>query len=286
MRQLFSRSSTQHWPPAWTYQTDGILWLFRINAHGRIVGETRHPTRKEASYFCLDEKTGRVLWDGVLLDERWWIGLEDLDDSRVYLHRYRKPDMPQHLGIIAVDLETGTVAWENADVAFLFEDHGLVYAARQGFEALRFFALDAADGSVRRDFGTDGQAVQSLRQSLNEEDRFVGYSYPVPFTDGHPDFAAHQSIVHGWCPPSRVNGTLDVLRAGPLLIASWHEPDGTDTFTQRFQAYDIDRRRVVYADAINAGVAHPSLDSFFVKDGQVLYVKNQNTLTAHSLSVD
>jgi hypothetical protein len=288
MRQLFSLKQRNTWNPAWRHSVDGFLWLFRLSPGGRIVGEVRHRERRETSYFCLDETSGRALWEGLRFDEPWWIGLEETDEERAYFHRYRKPDMPQHLGVTAVDLETGQTVWENKEVAFLFHDHGLVYAVRQSFEAMRFLALDACDGSIRRDYGTDAQAVRTLRDAVGDGDRFRGCLYPEPFGEEHPDYGAFRELLHTWCPPGSVRGNLDVLRHETLLLASWHRSEAADgsqeTLSQEFLAYDTDRHAIVFSDTINTGVTHPSIDSFFVKDLQVLYVKDQHTLTAHSLT--
>lgn len=289
MRQLFSRTRRYTWPPAWRHQVDGVLWTFRISTNGRIVGEVRHPVRREASFFCLDESDGRVLWKDLRFDEPWWIGMEDMDGDRVFFHRYRKPDMPQHLGIMAVGLHDGRLLWQNPDVSFLFADHGLVYAAKQGFESMRYSALDAGDGTLRRDFGTDGAAVQTLRDALVDIDRFRGYRYPEPFAEDDPEFAEHRELVHGFCRPADLRGNLDVMRIGSLLLAGWHAPtarSAEDTLEQQFLAYDLDRSAVVFCDTINTSVAHPSIDSFFVKDRTVYYVKNLDTLTAHTLTDD
>jgi hypothetical protein len=287
MQRLFSSTPRTILKPAWRYRVDGYLWLFRMNAGGRIAGETRHQERREASYFCLDERTGRVLWERVHLDEPWWVGLEDLDDTRVYLHRYRKPDMPQHLGVTAVDCETGRVAWEKPDVIFQFVDRGLVYVARQGLEAMRYLALHAEDGSLHRDFGADADAIRILRAALNEEDRFAGYQYPEPFSELHPEYDALRDLTLEWCAPAARRGAFDILRHGTVVLASWHQAEKRgEGLSQEFLAYDTARAAVVYAETMNAGVAQPAIDSFLVKDGRILYVKDKDTLTALPLTVD
>ena len=290
MRQLFSLKRKNTWNPAWSYAVDGLIWLFRINTVGRILGEVRHPVRKETTYFCLDEETGRVLWEGLRFDEAWWIGIEDLDRQRAYFHRYRKPDMPQHLGVIAVDLDSGTILWETGECSFLFRDDDVVYTAKQGFESMRYASLNASDGTLRRDFGNDANAINALRSALSDVDDFLGYVYPDAFNESHPEFSRFRDLIYGWCHPTHIHGTIDVLLHASRLLVSWHESEGPegvqDSLVQRFVAYDTRSRSIVYTDTLNSGVAHPSIDSFFVKDERVIYVKDQHILTAHTFIDD
>ena len=138
--QLFGKSPFR-WPPAWTHRVDGVLWQLKLSPAGRILAEVRHPERKTARYTCLDERSGAVLWQDLAFDEPWWIGVEDVLADRAYFHRYRKPDMPQHAGIIAVDLATGVTLWENREYTFVLARDNEVVATRQGFDALRSTCL-------------------------------------------------------------------------------------------------------------------------------------------------
>lgn len=70
---------------------------------------------------------------------------------------------------------------------------------------------------------------------------------------------------------------------------SWHQIDesgdhSSETLHQYFHAYDCDARTVVFSDRINSNVRQPSIDSFFVKDWLLYYVKDRHILTAHTFT--
>jgi len=98
------------------------------------VGEARDQDQKLVSFFALNAQSGVPLWRDLRLDEPWWAGIEAASDGVVLLHRFATPDMPQHKGILALDLKSGAQLWENRDVTFWFIRDGSVVAHRAVFE--------------------------------------------------------------------------------------------------------------------------------------------------------
>jgi hypothetical protein len=281
--QLFGKTPFR-WPPAWTHRVDGVLWQLKLSTTGHLLAEVRHPERKTTRYTCLDARSGAARWQDLAFDEPWWIGVEEVLADRVYFHRYRKPDLPQHIGIIAVDLRTGATLWENREYTFVLALGDEVVATRQGFDALRSTVLDAATGEVVRELGTDIAALHALRAEHDAQDAFAGYAWPVAFDPTHPDWEALSPAVAPHVPLQNIRGALDVLPCGELLLASWHESTGANgLLDQHFLAIDARSGAVAYRDRLAAGVASPTIDSFFVKDDLVLYVKDTDTLTVHIL---
>src|SRR5450759_102613 len=97
--------------PAWSYTTEGVLWRLLFSETNFIVGEDRDTEKKEVSFFCLNASNGDVLWKDISFAEPWWIGIEGIVHGKVFLHGFKKPDMPEHGRIIAVDLGTGRELW-------------------------------------------------------------------------------------------------------------------------------------------------------------------------------
>ncbi|MDT8323840.1 MAG: DUF4905 domain-containing protein [Bacteroidota bacterium] len=285
--RLFKKSSPA-WPPSWTYDAGAYIWRFVFSGAGHILGETRDPERKTTSFFCLAENDGTVLWEGLQSDEEWWVGFEAVESGRFYLHGFRKPDMPQHLGIRAHDLATGKALWRNDDLAFVLARDQDVYGAREGFSGMEFFRLSAADGSVAEELGQDITKINVLRGLLNEEEDYSGYRYPEPFSQEHPAFAAAAAPLQTLLDPARVIGNLDVLVEKSLLLAAWHEAKensgATPALRQHLAALALPRGKALYETVLLEEADAPGMDSFFLKDAQLLYIKNRRVLTAHDLN--
>ena len=284
---LFSKSPAS-WPPSWRYDAGGYVWRFVFTGDGHILGEARDPEQKIASFFCIDEHDGTPVWEGLRSIDDWWVGLETVEAGRFYLHGYRKPDMPQHLGIRAYDLRSGEQLWQNDDLVFVLAREDAVYAAREQYAGLQFYRLSSDDGSVVEELGQDTEQVNRLRQLLNDEEDFTGYRYPEPFNDGHPAFRETASRLARLIPPESVVGPLDVLVESPLLMAAWHESLGGNgskpLLRQRFLALHLPSGKTVFKDVLLEEAEAPGMDSFLLKDRQLIYIQQRRILTAHDLN--
>jgi hypothetical protein len=278
--KLFSRHSTPPTRPLWQFDAGTVLWRIKPDNAGHFLGEARDPAARTCTFFCIDEYNGAPLWQGLRFEEDWWIGIEDAVKGLVFFHGFGKPDMPQHLGIIACSISTGEVLWRERELAFLFFHDGSVYAAEQRFDSLHFHQLDAATGERLRDLGDDSAPLNQMRAQLNEEQWFAGYAYPEQFTPGNANWEFALARTQGLFDVSALVGTLDILDRGSVSYVAWHEQLGSGGLAQRFAALDSDGRTLMrdtildYADA-------PGMDSFFIKDNQLLYVRNRSVLVAH-----
>ena len=282
--KLFRRSASYPWPPAWRLDPGGMLWRVLFSGDGRILGEARNLAEKYAWFFCAREEDGAMLWNDLRLDEPWWLGVEDVADGRFYLHGFRKPDMPQHLGIFAHDLGSGEELWRNEELAFLFAFDGSVYAAQERFNGPHVLRLSDTDGSVVEELGQQNERVTAMRAMLNER-AFEGYRYPEPFDERHPEFETLRERVHAEVQPEAVTGNLDVWQEDGVIAMAWHEtlPGARGRFRQQFTALDARDGTPLFRDTIVEDAQGPGVDSFFVKDHRLYYVKNYRYLTAHDL---
>lgn len=284
--KLFRRSPSQVWPPAWRLDAGATLWRVLFSNDGRILGEARDLKAKKAWFFCAREEDGRLLWNDLRLEEPWWIGIEDVADGRFYLHGFRKPDMPQHLGIQAFDLATGRLLWRNDDLAFLFAFDGSVYAAQERFNGMHVMRLSQDDGSVVEELGQQNERVNTMRAMLNAH-AFEGYRYPRNFDETHPSYDEVRERVFNEVTQDAVTGNLDVWHEEGILAMAWHEavPEKRGSVRQRFAAVDARSGEPLFRDTIVDAAQGPGVDSFFVKDSRLYYVKNYRILTAHDISV-
>ena len=284
--KLFRRSTSSPWQPAWRLDAGATLWRLKFSNTGRILGEARDLEAKTSSFFCCDEADGQLRWKDLRLEEPWWVGLEDIDAGRFYLHGFRKPDMPQHLGIFAYDLDTGAPLWQNRELAYLFAFDGNVYASQQRFDGAHVLRLSSEDGSVAEELGIQNESVNAIRSILNGEDVFAGYRYPAQFDETHPAFDEFHSRVHAVIDPAAVTGNLDVLQEKNLLLISWHErlPGKPQILKQEFAAVDAESGASLFHDTIVEEATATGVDSFFAKDDQLFYIKNFSILTAHDLT--
>jgi hypothetical protein len=273
--------------PAWQFQTVGDLWRIFFAGEGRIVGEDRDQHTKSVSFFCIDEQTGAVLWKGIRLDEPWWSGIETVEGGIVYLHKYAKPDLPQHQGIIALDLETGRLLWKNEKLQFLFIAGGKLYASRDYFERRAYFELHPLTGEILQEFSEEEQVISLRRDQESATSNDV--MFPQIFDTDLPEHERVHEAIRAECDPSLVAGSIELIHHENLLFFNYHWKKTRTSLDQpalenRLRVVDTRRKKVIFSDILNEHVLNPVPDSFLLKGGNLFYIKNKNTLVAVRLA--
>ncbi len=273
--------------PVWSFTASGVLWrLFPANS-GELIGESRDQEKKVASFFAIDGKSGKCLWEGVKLDEPWWIGIEDVTAGVLLLHKFGSPDMPGHLGIIGVDLRQGNVIWTNNELTFWFAHEKSVFAQRMAFEKRKVYEIDALSGKVLREIQPEEESELLRRREEALRESGSDLLFPEKGELGRREPTISEILSRVTRTPPDVSG-LEYLRVNDFVVLNYHVPSkerGPEQvqFDNHLCIYEMNRDRILYSDCISHNVPAIVPDSFFVRGGKVLYIKDQRTLTAVQL---
>ncbi len=131
------------------------IWRILPTVSNKLVIEERDIESKEVFFSCLDIQSGKNIFKDYQHDEKHWIGIESIYNDIIFFHAYGKPDMPAHKSIIAFDIHTQSVLWQNDNYVFSFVYNDKVYCYQQRFESRVFFALDYITGDVVEELGND-----------------------------------------------------------------------------------------------------------------------------------
>jgi hypothetical protein len=290
--------------PKWSFSKQGYIWRIMFGSSGSqglIVGEHRRKTEKVASFFCLDEATGRTVWNDVTLhvssEETWLVGLEGIYKNTFLLHGYYDPSLPEHLGLYAYDVETHEPLWKNDGIAFVCITAGKLYAYKDvlsaGYAERSFLELDIRDGRILRDMGKANDEINLIRDASLAEMIPAGTQFATHFDDGQPEYSMMHDVIETFTDAPRVTGGLDLIRHDELMILGCHEqtdkivtPVGgvpVKGLDYKLKVIDIEHANVVFQDTIAAGMGGFLVDGFFTKDKTLYYVKERSTLTAIQL---
>ena len=277
---LFSRSKSYLLKPAWRFKAvpGKIIWRLLISPTGVLAGEERDPENKTSSLFAIDVPTGNVLWRNITIDEAWWFHTALITAENIYVHRFRKPDMPEPLGIITLDAATGALKWEQPDVAMLFEYGGKVYAQRDALGRKEFFALDSKTGEVLEAFGSERDNILSLERLVQTEDVHSQYSLAI-----RPDdeiFGEIRNVLTDVMNLSELRGAIDFTEYADNLVVSYHERITNDAeaalgnlLSNHLTILAKESGDILYQDVLNKKTPYPVGDNFFIHRGILIYVK-------------
>lgn len=273
--------------PAWTYHVEGVIWRLVPADLDLLVGESRNIDKKQASFFCLNRKEGKVLWEGATFEEPWWIGIEAIQRDRVLLHGFATPDMPEHQGITALDVLTGRVVWHNQALRFVQAVGDSVFASKDAVEGRAFLELDYRTGELLRTPRVDTMVPDDEGIRADSAATFL----PIfPAQMDFDVFASEQSatMVQEYVPKEHVIGPIETIENGRFLCLGFHERshsrgENETSLSNMLKIVDLNDGELVYSEMLNANVAGIVADSFFSIGGMLYYIKERATLVAVDL---
>jgi len=281
---LFARSLLK---PSWTFTPTGVIWRLLPASSGELIIESRDQTEKRTMFCALDGTTGLPLWRDLVMDEPWWIGIEDVAQGILLLHKFASPDMPQHQGIVALELQTGKLLWSNNDLTYWFTYGSSIFVHRMMFDKRVASELNLKTGELMREFGEEFESDLFAKREAGLHENQKGLQFPemVDFDRIDPRIAG---IMKKALPLDKIKGPIEYVSRGDLVLMNYHIPvrtaheDGI-MLNNHFNIIDSRINKLQYGEIIthNSRTAVP--DSFFVRNGMVYFIQEQKTLTAITL---
>jgi hypothetical protein len=232
----------------------------------KIIIEERDTEKKQAYFNCLQIDSGKKVFINLQLDEKFWIGIESVHKDIIYFHKFAKPDLPQHNGIIAFDINAQKTIWEDNNHNFLFIKDDVVYAYEQGFENRQFFTLNCLTGILIDELGSDSDSINLLRTEVITEQDYSNYQFPVLFnasTTAEPEvtgyFSKFKEVESG-------SGKIEYVLINHLLLFNYHTAIAGNSFKNIFKAVDLTKGNCIFEETLNSCTNAFAPDSFFVRN--------------------
>lgn len=258
----------------YTHNNNRQIWKILVSDTNRLLIEERDLNTKEAFYHCIQAGTGKYYINDLQFDEKVWIGSEGIYEDILFIHKYGKPDMPIHKGIIAYSIDNQEIIW-TADYAFSFYYKGKIYAFREGFEERKYYTLDVKTGEILENL--TAAAVKELQNEIDENERYKSFIFPEPYKrDGSlPLIDAHIKDMS-------ITGDVEYVIYKGSLLFNFHLEAVKGSLVNMFYAYDIASSDKLLEDTLNANAKAYAPDSFFLKDGILFILKEKNELLVFS----
>jgi hypothetical protein len=270
--------------PEWTFSAGSIIWRMVLSDGGIIVGECRDPEKKTASFFGVDVSTGTPVWRDLLLHDPWWVGIEGVQKNVALFHGFVQPDMPEHRGIQAFDVQSGSLLWRNDEVTYWFGYENRVVAYRDLFEKRVGYELDLQTGSLLETHDTSLIPLHAMRQqasgSLGPSDVVLPETV-AENEGGSPLATAVQKETGG----KELIGRVEYVRHKDILVFNYHVQRRNKNAVQpklenTLAVYRAPGAARLFSDVIGRDLALYVPDSFFVKYPFIVFVKDRTILTA------
>lgn len=267
------------------YLYDNNRQIWRIIPSGnKVVIEERSPENKEVFFNCIDINSGDEIFSDIQLDEKFWIGIEAVEDDYIFFHRFPKPDMPNHKSIITFDINTASVLWHNDDLTYLFYYEGNVVCFKQLYDRREYYLIEAASGKIISELGDESEKINELRENSIEDYYAEGYLFPVEFRKELTPETEWEEYLRNYSRKFEIKGNISYINIDSLLFFNYHEITDENSFNNLFIAVDIESGKVLMKETLNKNITKLMIDSFFVRDNLLFLMFEKTKLGVYLIT--
>jgi hypothetical protein len=258
----------------YTFSNNRQIWRIVPGGEGKLVIEERDPVTREVFFSCIEMNTGKVLLDSLQFDEKFWIGIEDVYKDVILFHKYHKPDMPWHSGIIAYDINKKVQLWNSEEFIFSLVYDNILYCYKNKYEGRSYCKLNYKTGELIADIGENSNVIAGLKE-LRDTEIYNGYKFPEVLNHSNGEIV---EIIDKMRSDEVIAGKIDYLKINDLLLTSYHRVLNEGKLQNCFKALDIRLKKVIFMDILNTEITNFIPDSFFLINDLIFLLKEKEKL--------
>jgi hypothetical protein len=258
----------------YTFSNNRQIWRIVPGGEGKLVIEERDPVTREVFFSCIEMNTGKVLLDSLQFDEKFWIGIEDVYKDVILFHKYHKPDMPWHSGIIAYDINKKVQLWNSEEFIFSLVYDNILYCYKNKYEGRSYCKLNYKTGELIADIGENSNVIAGLKE-LRDTEIYNGYKFPEVLNHSNGEIV---EIIDKMRSDEVIAGKIDYLKINDLLLTSYHRVLNEGKLQNCFKALDIRLKKVIFMEILNKEITNFIPDSFFLINDLIFLLKEKEKL--------
>ena len=268
---------------AYNYSRGRQIWRLIPDNNNKLIIEERDTSTKEVFFNCLDINSGKKIFHDFQLDEKYWIGIETIYNDIMIFHKYASRDMPEHDEIIAFDINSKKILWQNNDYIFLFICNDKIYCYRNKFEGRDFFSLDFKTGTLLESLGDESKPVNSLRENAFNPVNAGGYLFPEPYNSKPAEDSYAGKYIEQFTTGDKIAGKIEFIETEGIIFFNCHHVATGGNLKNIFRAIEISSKKIILQETLNFSTKVFVPDCFFIKDGLLFLLIEKVKLKVCSL---
>lgn len=265
----------------YSFSSDKQIWRLLISDSGKLIIETRDTENKEVYFSCFQVETGKVIFKELQLEEKFWIGIEEIYGDIMFLHKFAKPDMPGHRAIIAFDLNSQKVLWENDQFTyhFSFENHS--YVSISTITGDKYFTLNPRTGEIIDESEKERMLFEIKRSEYENAKDYSDYIFPEKYiTESNKNISEPvDKLTNGL----EIIGNIECGKYEDLFLINYHFKNKNNLIENCFAAIEIDKQKIIFKETLNRDLNAFVPDSFFVYKNLLFLLVDKKKLKVQKL---
>lgn len=269
--------------PLWVLKTEGVIWRFLFSSQTHIVIEERLKESRLTRFLCADIRNGLPVWRDFVLEEKWYSGLENVKQGKVYLHGYVTPNLPEHLGIFTVSLDTGDLLWYEPSLTFYLATDDFLVAYTQDNQDRSYWQLDPETGRKLSEQPMMPGEAEKLRDVFSENEGLDDVKWTEKLSEGNPLFLDMKSLLSKFEPKLESASGLDVLDLGTNVVFGFHHRKKDNRLCYSMAVIDSQSAEIKFRVLLGEDLNGLAVDLFLWKGGLLMAVKDRDTLVCYQV---
>ncbi len=237
---------------AYSRKSKGIIWKIVLDeTQGIIVWESR-TMDKQVWFYAYDIENKKTLLDAYNFGTDWNLSINTVIDGTLYLNGYESEFSPVQKGLVAFDLNTKEMLWQNFSIgAHIFTEEGIVVFDSKMLPR-KYRIINYTDSSVVKELET------------KEVSTFVGLQNSCIFPTFHED--------------TTIINTYQQLNYNNLKISAYYVKSG-NAFDQYIKVEN--NGELLIDEIINSQIQKIGFDTFFVWHKHLFYIRNKAEIVSY-----
>jgi hypothetical protein len=244
---------------------EGTIWSMLVVAERNLlILEIRNENRHEVRFFAFNYDKREFLWQDILFNETWWIGLTAATADILLLHTYKNLQNPDGKSLMAIDINEPKVLWEVDQFSFLSLNNDSV-SGQFTKDELVPATVDLYTGQVMENIG-----------SLNTTAENITLVKPFQYKENNPYFETVKSFLARKLDIVALAG-VEYVEYNSLIFISYHvQEENLVNYLIVFNAAGEE----VLREKLAQGLKGIGLETFFILEGCLFFVRNKCELVS------
>jgi outer membrane protein assembly factor BamB len=260
--------------PAFEIIFTGTIWRVTSDpAANLLVAELRDGAESLRTFAAVDTFAGKCLWESPLVSEYPWLTAVAVHQGILYLQALSGGQPPQPLAVMAVDVATRQVRWQQPKSSWHGVIDGGVVIMEMGYDGFRYFTLDPQDGKVVQE-GPDANI------QLWERPDSKGTVWPVHHPEGSPYASDIARFIENKLGVKPVRA-FDYAQKKDVVVISYYLYHGGKY--ENYLALFDHNGHLRWQQRIAGGLPGAGVNTFFIVENLLIFVREKNQLLGYVL---
>jgi hypothetical protein len=253
---------------SWPFEA--VVWNIRpVPQKELLIIELRNEAAREVRFSAFNYTSGTFLWEGLQMEESWWIGLLGATSGVVLLQTYDDTDNPGRKSLVAIDLLTGGKRWELRDfsVSHFNETHA---SGSRWPETENAVLVELASG----------KAVSKESAEELPAGEIFHPVYPFQYLEGNSYFETIRKFLQQNFEVTAVIGT-EYLESDGLIFISYYVMEGSGLANYLLVMKEDGEQLLI--EKLGEHLKGLGVETFFVLSGYLFFVKNKREILSYRI---